>query len=408
MERVLAAGLGVALALAACSPAPTPSPLPPVASPTPDPRLAVLDDRAASWEDHEPPTYAYTVTHATPGDPSAAYGYRVTSLEGRAEAQHVSGIVPDLAGVESITIDGLLETAGKAIAGSGEVAWTFDPLRGYPMELAYTGADGAWTDAVTDFTTPADRGSPTRAREAMTEALARWSDRVAKAYEVTWSRYPAADGPSAAVTWRVRHEGGKTTVVALGGGGDTLPSEDATIERTIASAAGVLAAGGWVDLAVDTGPDPGLLLAVDPSPSVNGDAYWIRMTSRDVAVEPAEDTAEADLAAAKARWAAAKTGRYTYTWKYRGEGGPLTYKVTRKGGKTKIKRGSGTPGATARAYATPRVEDTFAMLEAVLAQGGKVKARYDPKLGYPVRAEMFPAGEAGARGVVTIKGFKKR
>ena len=91
MVRVFAAGLGFVLAIAACGPAPTPLP-PPASSPTPDPRLTVLDDRAATWKGHRPPTYAYTFTHAATGMPSWDFRYRVTSMEGHVEVQRVSGI----------------------------------------------------------------------------------------------------------------------------------------------------------------------------------------------------------------------------------------------------------------------------------------------------------------------------
>ena len=407
MERVRAAGLGLIIAVAACSPAPTPSPAPAL-SPTPDPRLTVLEDRAATWKGHQPPAYAYTFTHSEPGDPSRTYRYRVSAMEGRVDAQHVSGVVQDAAGVQRMAIEGLVDTAETALADPGELTWTFDQLLGYPTELAYAGPDGAWTETVTEFTTPADRGSASRAREAMTEALARWAGASGGSSETTWSRYPAAGGPEAGTTWRIRREGGKITAVPEGGADATVPPEEATLDRTIAAAGAVVAAGGWVDLALDTGPDPGLLVAVDPSPSVKGDAYWIRLASQGIVDEPAADTAAADLVAAEARWAAAAPAGYTYTWRYRGEGGPLTYRVTRKGGKTTIKRGPGTPAPTARSHAAPRVEATFAMLEAVLAQGGRVKATYDPKLGYPRRVEVIPAGDAGARGVITFKGFKAR
>jgi hypothetical protein len=68
----------------------------------------------------------------------------------------------------------------------------------------------------------------------------------------------------------------------------------------------------------------------------------------------------------------------------------------------------GTPVPEAVTYAAPRIEDTFALIEAVLEQGGTVRATYDEQLGYPRRVELVPNGNAGAKGVITVANLKRR
>ena len=112
--------------------------------------------------------------------------------------------------------------------------------------------------------------------------------------------------------------------------------------------------------------------------------------------------------AARDRWAAAALQHFSYTWRYRGELDPLTYGVTFSGDVSALRRSPGTPTPEARSYAAPRIDDTFRVIQEVLAQGGRVSATYDPVLGYPVRVEIDPIGDAGARGTITIRDFEVR
>ena len=122
----------------------------------------------------------------------------------------------------------------------------------------------------------------------------------------------------------------------------------------------ILVSGGWADVAIEQDPGFGVLIAVDPQPGVKGDAYWIRIAWADLA----RQASISELDAAKARWATAQLTDYSYTWEYRGDGDPLTYKVARKGAEAAVTPVGNTPAPEARAYAAPRIEDTFAMIEA--------------------------------------------
>lgn len=156
-----------------------------------------------------------------------------------------------------------------------------------------------------------------------------------------------------------------------------------------------------VDLTIDPVSGLPLLIAVDPSATTIGGEYWIRLTFRDTQHAVAIDA----LQAAMDRWAAARLRHFSYTWRYRGDLDPLTYGVTWDGDRSALKRSPGTPIPEARDYAAPRIDDTFRLIQQVLSQGGHVTAAYDPVLGYPVRVELDPAGDVGARGTISIQDF---
>ena len=307
-----------------------------------------------------------------------------------------------------MTVEGLYDVARNALAGPGQFEISFNQLYGYPERLHWSdaqAADADGTEAIDPFTTAGDRNATARARADLEAVLARWGSISAKTWEYTWTRSPAAGGTQAATVWTVHHEGGKTTATATNDSGslDLTPSS-VTIAGTVTAAESVLQSGGWVDVSTDMATGLNLLIAVDPSPSAKGDAYWIRIEYTDLSAQAAATA----LAAARDRWAAAAPAAYSYVWRYRGEGKDLTYRVTRKGDTATLKREPGTPIPEALGYATPRIEDTFAMLDEVLAQGGEVSATYDKKLGYPTSVTMVPNGDAGAAGVITITNLVSR
>ena len=146
-----------------------------------------------------------------------------------------------------------------------------------------------------------------------------------------------------------------------------LPSaEDVSLDGTVLAIQNVLGSGGWVDVAPEEAPGLGVLIAVDPQPGAKGDAYWIRIAWTDLALR----AAITEIEAAKARWATAQLTDYSYLWAFQGDDGNLAYRVSRDGEKATVKPENGSPAPEARSYAAPRIEDTFAMIEAVLAQGG--------------------------------------
>ena len=48
------------------------------------------------------------------------------------------------------------------------------------------------------------------------------------------------------------------------------------------------------------------------------------------------------------------------------------------------------------------------LMEDVLAQGGRVIATYDPKLGHPLRVEIHATGDIAFAGTITITGFSAK
>ena len=404
MRRTLGGGLVLVLLSAGCgsTPPPTPPPATPVAAVS-DPRQEAIDQHAGTWATHQPAAYAFDLDHE--GD-DRTWRYHVSGLEGGAQVQHVSGtILPDAA-LSGLTVDGLFDRARAALASSGfEVA--FDDTVGNPTKLTFAGDGGTTTaggvDTVDDFHPSTTRGAVARAQAALDALLQRWRTVGDTRWAYTWSRIPAGGVTAQAVTWAVSHAKGRTTAKPVVAGDLPLSADDVGIEGTVLAVQNVLVSGGWADVAIEDEPGLGVLIAVDPQPGARGDAYWIRIAWTDLAREASVSA----LDAAKARWATAQLTDYSYSWDYRGDGDPLSYKVTRKGGQTTVARVGTTPVAQP-AWASPSIEDTFAMIDAVLAQGGSVSATYDDQLGYPTRVAMHPNGDAGANGVVTIRGLKHR
>jgi len=178
----------------------------------------------------------------------------------------------------------------------------------------------------------------------------------------------------------------------------SVPSNAATPEGSISAAQRVISGGGWVDVAADTGSGRNLLISIDPSPATTGDAYWIRISFVDLVAQKAVKA----HAAAATRWAAKAPTIYSYTWRYRGAGSDLTYKVSMDGDTATIRPVGGTPAVEA-AFVAPRIEATLALIGDVLGQGGRVTATYDRKLGYPLSVTMVPHGDAGRKGTITIR-----
>ncbi len=330
----------------------------------------------------------------------------MSGLEGDVEVQHVSGLAQPADQEARMAVDGLYDEARGALA-SDAFTFAYDPLRGYPTKLVFASAAdpsaGGATETLDDFTTAATVGAANAARTGMDEVLRRSRAKADGTWEYTWSRIPAGTPDAKPTVWTVRHDRKGTTAKQVSGGDAKVTRDDVSLDATALAITNVLGSGGWADVAVEDDPGLGVLIAIDPSPSVKGDAYWIRIAWTDLALR----AAMTDIEAAKARWATAQLTDYTYTWKFDGDQ-TLAYKVSRKGEAATITPQGGTPVPEAVAYAAPRIEDTFALIEAVLEQGGTVKATYDEQLGYPRRVELVPNGDAGAKGVITIANLKRR
>jgi hypothetical protein len=405
LRTTFGVALGLALVVAACSS--TPPPTPPPATPAPstwDPRADAIEQHAGVWQGHQPAAYAYTLDHEAGTASGQAWQYHVSGLEGATQVQHLSGpALPDAA-LGDVTVDGLFQRARDALSDPGfQVA--FDDRTGYPTKLTFTGGSegDAGVETVRDFRTPTTQGEVARAQAALGAVLQRWHAVDAPRWAYTWSRIPAASSGGQPITWNVSHAKGATTAKPVAAGNVPLTANDVSVDGTVSAIQAVLVSGGWADVVMEDDPGLGILIAVDPKPGARGDAYWIRIAWTDLA----RQASISEVDAAKARWATAQLTDYSYTWDYRGAGGPLSYKVSRHAGTTTVTPNGATPAARP-AWATPLVEDTFSMIDAVLAEGGTVDATYDDALGYPTRLEMHPAGGSGANGVVTIKGFKHR
>lgn len=410
---VLAAVLGACgLAPAATTPSVAPSDPPspsagPTAAVSPDPRVALIDAAQARWATRHPSSYAFTYTHlGSPGGGWYAH-YRVTSLDGRVAAQSLDGLTLSQDDLATIGVDGLFESLRRGLGLNGETRMRFDPTLGYPTEIAYATAgvsDGSSTETVTDFVSMTDDGTAAHVRDVLRSARTAWQRWEPIAYEYVWRRFEAAPGPSSGTAWRVQHVGGRTSTEADPVSDGALRADAASVPSTFDAMEAALDAAAWVDLTVDSPSGMPLLAAIDPSSAATGDESWIRITYRDIEAE----VAATDLEAARARWSAADLQHFSYTWRYRGDLDPLTYGVTCDGDRSLLRRAAGTPIPEARANATPRIDDTFQLIEEVLSQGGRVIAMYDPVLGYPVRVDVEPAGDVGARGTITIKDFAVR
>jgi hypothetical protein len=401
MRRRLGVGIAVALLATACgSPAPPSASVAPSASP--DIRHDELDQAEAVWEAKGPTSLAYTTTASAGG---ATTSVHLTEMDGRIEALVLeSGAVPPDDGGHALSIDGVFETAHEALDASGAATYEVDQLYGYLPRVEYTAdrPDGSFTVEVRDLVTPADRTAAGAARDALNALLQRWASPASPAWEYTWTRFGADDTDATQTAYTVRHGGGQTTLAASdGGAGGQVPGE-ATIEGTVEAAVSALTSGAWVDVAVDPlGYDT--LIAVDPSPSATGDAWWIRIDHTDRFAERARQ----DLDAARTRWTAAGLERYSYRWAWDGSDGAWSWGVRLRDGTARLNPGSGAP-AVEDTFVAPRIEELFGLVDRVLAAGGSVDIAYDKALGYPTRVEFTPATELAPRGVVTITKLRER
>ncbi len=378
---------------------------PPTATPsaTPDPRLEEVAEGRGVWERQRPGTVAYTTVETWSGMSTTTV--HVTEMDGRAEVQatEVGSYPPEIG--PNQTIDAILDRADAALATSGnEVTITYDTRYGYVSRLEQSTpdvADGASSVEVRDLTTPADRTGPSRARDQLDALLQAWKSPRSPTWEYTWSRFTAADTASTATTYRVHHEDGQTTVATEdGAAGSAAPPDAATIQGTVEAAVGVLAAGGWVDVAAD---EAGLdaLIAIDPSPSAKGDAYWIRIDYTDLYAVRAHEA----LAAARSRWSTAAPRRYTFRWRFEGPGGSWGWTVTLNGDVAKLKPTKGAP-AVEGSFVAPRVDAVFDLIEAIIDGGGRVTVTYDQALGYPATVVIDRGGGAAPNGTITISKLK--
>jgi hypothetical protein len=399
------ARLGAAVLLvAACGSDPaTPGPATP--APTADPRLEEVAEGRGVWERQRPSTVAYTTVEDRAGGPSTVV--HVTEMDGRSEVQAVTvgRDAPEVGAAQ--TIEGILDRAAAALEQpGGEVAITYDLQYGYVSRLDQSLPDV--TDAVAsvevrDLTTAADRTSASRARAGLDSLLQAWKAPRSPTWDYTWSRFTAADTASSATTYRVHHEDGATTIAAEdGAAGSAAPPDAATIEGTVETAVGVLAAGGWVDVAAD---DAGLdaLISIDPSPSVKGDAYWIRIDYTDLYAVQAREA----LAAARARWSATAPDRLSFRWRYEGPGGSWGWNVSLNGDVARLKPTAGAP-AVESSFVAPRIDALFDLVEAIVDGGGRVKVTYDGALGYPTTVVIDQGVGVAPEGTITISKLKPR
>ena len=368
-----------------------------------DTSTIALEQAEARWANRHPSSYAFTLAQLGPPGHGWDSHYRVTVLAGRIVVDQLDGL-PLSIGADELSIDALFDSVRAAMTRQGGLEVMFDPDLGYPASVTYSSpnsSDGGSSQAITDFRSAADR-EPDRTRASIRAGRTAWKQWEPRAYEYLWRQFSAVDGPGSGTAWVVRHSDGRTSVTADPVSDLAIPADAASVASTFDRVAAALDGGAWVDVTVDPLSGVPELVAVDPSIDVVGDEYWIRIYFRDT--ERQQGVAALD--AAKDRWSSAGLRHYSYTWRYRGELDPLTYFMTFDGERSAVRRSPGTPIPEARADATPRIDDTFALIEGVLAQGGRVSATYDPKLGFPVRIEVQPAGDVGAPGVITVADFE--
>lgn len=402
MTGRLALGLAMALTAAACGSAP-PSPTPePTPASTWDPRRDEITQAQGVWEAEQPATYAYTLTLLVSGMGNAVN--RVSHMDGHTEAQVVQAASSvDAAG---LTIEGMFASALAALEGNGKLTIAIDQQYGYPTSIEYTDptANGSSVTTVAEFTTPGDRTAKARATDALAQLLDRWHSLATPAWEYSWTRIDAAS-TGAPAGWVVRHEDGVTTALAAGSGNAVEPPGEVTIDGTVQDVVGVMGAGGWVDVSAEGTTGLDALIAVDPSPAVTGDAYWIRIEFTDRGAARQKEL----LDAARARWAAAKIRKSTYTWTYDGERGAWSVSIAANGDTLKfLKRSAGAPSGDTIDI-RPGIAAAFTAIDEILGSGGTLSVTYDKALGYPKKIVVSNGGTAGwPKGTITITKFKAR
>jgi hypothetical protein len=303
------------------------------------------------------------------------------------------------------TVEAMFENARAGLAGGGTVTVAVDQQYGFlsTLDVRTDVADGSYTQAVTEFTTPGDRTANARATDALNGLLDRWQNVVTPAWAYTWTRVDAAS-PATPTGWTVRHADGASTATAAGSSVDVVPPAEITIDGIVGDVVGVMGRGGWVDVSADdlTGLD--VLLAVDPSPAVKGDGYWIRIDFTDRAAASQREL----LDAARARWTAAKIKESTYTWAYDGDRGSWSWSIRATGDTLKfLRRSEGAPTGEAM-FVRPSIRDTFALIDEIIAGGGSVLVTYDKALGYPKKIVIGNGGSWAPKGTITIAKFKTR
>jgi hypothetical protein len=393
-----------ALAVAACGSPTTPTAAPATPSESWNPARDVVDQGEAVWKVQQPGAFAYTIemTGGPLGDGAGAR-YRVASLEGHPEALFLNGTAdPPLDGAD-VGIPALFDAIGAAYDAGADVTVDIDPTYGYPRSASVTGStpETSWSATIEELAVAGSPASTAITQDAMEKMRDHWPRTVAGDWAYTWSRFRAKDGPDVATTWNVRWEGDKLHTSSESEAAGVVPSDTATPTGTLDLIQHEFSAGAWADLSTDSDSGDETLIAIDPSPTVDGDGYFIRISFTDLQAKRARS---AQASAAK-RWSRNEPTVYTYTWHYSGAGKDLDYKVSVDGNKVSIKALNGSPPAK-QAWVSPRIKDTLAMLGDVLDQDGIVVATYDKKLGYPVKARMTPHGDAGREGTITITAFQ--
>jgi hypothetical protein len=398
MTGRLALGMLLAIVAAACAstpPSPTPAPTP---ASTWDPRRDEIDQAEGVWNAEQPGTHAYTSSLFVNGMGGSAS--RVTAIDGHVEVQQrtVSSLV-NPAG----TIESMFEMARASLDGDGTLKVAVDQQYGFLSSIDYATdvSDGSYTATVAEFTTPGDRTANARAREALNQLLDRWRSITTPAWEYAWTRVDAASAGSP-TGWIVRGTDGETTALAAGSSNAVRPPDEVTIDGTVVEAVRVMASGGWVDVSADdlTGLD--VMIAVDPSPAVKGDGYWIRIDFADRAAARQREL----LDAARERWTAAKVNRHSYTWAYDGDRGAWSMSIAATGDVLKfLRRSAGAPSGDSFEI-RPAVSDAFRAIDEILAAGGTVLVTYDKALGYPKTIVILNGGSVASKGSITISKFK--
>ena len=367
-----------------------------------DERLAELAAAEARWSANHPSTYAYTFDEV--GE-MWGWGARVSAIDGGVQVQALDVGRSGRGDLASATIDGLFSAIRRDVEAGVVVSTTYDRDLGYPRTIlrSIPGAtDGTSTDTVSKFRSH-DQLDVTSVRRTLREARAAWAANAPSAFSYVWTRSGVSSGTTDGTAWHVDSRDGRVTVEAAPGSDGLAPAAAASIERTFDAIDDALDGGSWVDLTAGFTSGVPLLAAVDPAGGGAANGFWIRITFTDVEASEASTAVQA----ARERWATAAIEHYAYTWQYRGELRTLTYEVVMDGDVAQLHRAPGTPIPEAT-FTAPRIEDTFDVIENVLAQGGHVTATYDPRTGCPLVVTIRSAGDAGPPGTITIRDFTVR